>query len=161
MQTPDSETGELRMVSKRPPIPAALSRAAPRAPDPARSLRIARLAAQAGLDKKASDPRIIEIAGRVDYADYLVVMTGASDRNVAAIAHGVESDLAQRGVRAISVEGLPEARWVLIDLVDVVVHVFQEEARQEYDIDGLWLDAKRVDLAEPPAPAGKPLERLS
>jgi ribosome-associated protein len=108
--------------------------------------RIALLAAAAGVDKKAEDIQIIDVVGKVDYADYIVLMTGASDRNVAAIARGVETDLAKESIRALALEGLPLARWVLIDFVDVVVHVFQSEWRQVYDLDGLWMDASRIPL---------------
>jgi ribosome-associated protein len=100
--------------------------------------------AAAGLDKKALNVEIIDVVGRADYADYLVLMTGNSDRHVASIVQGIEEDARKRGSRALSVEGMPAANWVLIDLADVVVHVFQEEARGLYDIDGLWMDAKRV-----------------
>jgi ribosome-associated protein len=111
--------------------------------------RIAQLAAAAGLDKKAEDVQIIDVIGKVDYADYIVLMTGASDRNVAAIARGVETDLAKESIHALALEGLPLARWVLIDFVEVVVHVFQSEWRQIYDLDGLWMDAPRVPLPPP------------
>lgn len=107
--------------------------------------------AAAGLEKKALNVEIIDVVGRTDYADYLVLMTGNSDRHVASIVQGIEEDARQRGSRALSVEGMPTANWVLIDLADVVVHVFQEEARGLYDIDGLWMDAKRV-----PPPADEP-----
>jgi len=103
-------------------------------------------AAAAGLDKKAEDVTIIDVTGKVDYADYLVLMSGQSDRNVAAIARGVEEDLHAQGVRALALEGLPLARWVLIDFVDVVVHVFQAEWRNVYDLDSLWMDAARVPV---------------
>ena len=110
------------------------------------SKRVALVAAEAGLDKKATAVQIIDVTGKVDYADYLVLMTGQNNRNVAAIADAVEEALSRIGVRAISIEGLPAAEWVLIDLVDVVVHVFQREARALYDLDGLWMDAERVDV---------------
>ena len=112
------------------------------------SRAVALLAARAGLDKKATDVQIIDVAGKVDYADYLVIMTGTSDRNVAAIARGVEADLERAGVRALALEGLPAAQWVLLDLVDVVVHVFQADLRSEYDLDGLWMDAPRVPVLQ-------------
>jgi ribosome-associated protein len=112
--------------------------------------RIAQLAAAAGLDKKAEDVQIIDVVGKVDYADYIVLMTGASDRNVAAISRGIEADLAKESIHALALEGLPLARWVLIDFVEVVVHVFQSEWRQIYDLDGLWMDAQRVPLLPPP-----------
>ena len=110
---------------------------------------IANLVAVAGLAKKAENVQIIEVTGKVDYADFLVLMTGTSDRHVAAIAQNVESDLAQQGVRSLALEGLPLAQWVLIDFVDVVVHVFQAEWREIYDLDGLWMDAPRGSLPEP------------
>jgi ribosome-associated protein len=123
---------------------------APSSPEVGR--RIALLAAAAGLEKKADDIQIIDVIGKVDYADYIVLMTGASDRNVAAIARGVETDLAKESIRALALEGLPLARWVLIDFVEVVVHVFQSEWRQIYDLDGLWMDAPRVPLPAVPRP---------
>ncbi len=104
------------------------------------------LAAQAGLEKKATAVEIIDVTGKVDYADYLVLMTGASDRNVAAIAQEVDGSLAKEGIHSLSIEGLPAANWVLIDFVDVVVHVFQRDVRSLYDLDGLWMDADRVPM---------------
>ena len=117
----------------------------PSGPDESR--RIALLAASAGLEKKATAVEIIDVVGKVDYADFLVLMTGASDRNVAAIAQEVDATLAQRGIHSLSIEGLPAANWVLIDFVDVVVHVFQRDVRSLYDLDGLWMDADRVPVS--------------
>ncbi len=111
--------------------------------------RIALGAAQAGLEKKALNVQIVDVTGKVDYADFLVLMTGHSDRHVTTLAEAVDEQLARLGSSAISVEGLPAARWVLIDAVDVVIHVFVEETRSLYDLDGLWLDARRVPLPEP------------
>jgi ribosome-associated protein len=110
--------------------------------------RVALLAAQAGLEKKATFVEIVDVTGKVDYADYLVLMTGQSDRNVAAIAAFVDETVSAAGVRALSIEGLPAARWVLIDFVDVVVHVFQRDFRSLYDLDGLWMDADRVPVED-------------
>lgn len=112
------------------------------------SQKIALAAAEAGLDKKASEVAIIDVSGKVDYADYLVLMTGHSDRHVAAIAESVDDALGKKGFHSISVEGLPRGEWVLIDFVDVVVHVFQERSRALYDLDGLWMDARRVIAEE-------------
>ena len=118
--------------------------------DEAKSIALA--AAQAALDKKASEVEILDVTGKVDYADFLVLMTGQSDRHVAAIADAVEEQVEKLGFRAISVEGLPRGQWVLVDFVDVVVHVFQEDARSLYDLDGLWMDARRVRANDPAAP---------
>jgi ribosome-associated protein len=123
----------------------------PKAPDRAgpseEAKKIAIVAAQAALDKKANEIEILDVTGKVDYADYLVLMTGQSDRHVAAIADGVEEALSRDGWRAISVEGLPRGQWVLLDFVDV----FQEDSRSLYDLDGLWMDARRIKVNDPPA----------
>lgn len=109
---------------------------------------MALLAAQAGLDKKAAGIEIVDVTGKVDYADFLVLMTGHSDRHVTAIANAVDDTLSKAGFDAISLEGLPSAQWVLIDFVDIVVHVFEEDSRALYDLDGLWMDARRVPMPE-------------
>ena len=110
--------------------------------------RIALMAAEAGLDRKASGVEIIDVSGKVDYADYLVLMTGHSDRHVAAIADAVDQSLSADGIGAISIEGLPHGNWVVIDFVDVVVHVFLQETRSLYDLGGLWMDAQRVRVSD-------------
>ncbi|HEX4339781.1 MAG TPA: ribosome silencing factor [Polyangiaceae bacterium] len=114
------------------------------------SARVALLAAEAGLDKKASAIEIIDVSGKVDYADFLVLMTGSSDRHVAAIADSVEDLLGRNGIQSHSMEGRTIASWVLIDFVDIVVHVFQKEARAVYDLDGLWMDASRLPMPSIP-----------
>lgn len=114
------------------------------ASDAAREVAVA--IAVAALDKKAHALEILDVAGKVDYADFLVLMSGKSDRQVAALAQGIEDALRRKGKRALSVEGLPHAVWVLMDFGDVVVHVFQEDSRSLYDLDGLWMDARRIPL---------------
>ena len=116
------------------------------ASEKARELAI--LIAIAALEKKAVGLEIIDVAGRVDYADFLVVMTGRSDRQVNALAQSIEEALKKKGKRAMAVEGLPHAAWVIMDYADVVVHVFQDDARRLYDIEGLWMDAKRIPVPE-------------
>jgi ribosome-associated protein len=128
--------------------PATASASAPSvASDESRALAIA--IAVAGLEKKAVGLEILDVAGKVDYADFLVLMTGRSDRQVAALSQGIEDALRKKSRRPISVEGLPAATWVLMDYGDVVVHVFQDDARSLYDIDGLWLDARRIPIPVP------------
>lgn len=134
-------SGRQDATGKAPPV---------RPTTPEHTRRVALLAAQAGLDKKATDVQVVDVTGKVDYADYLVLMTGRSDRHVSAIAGSVDELLARNGTRAISIEGLPAAQWVLIDFIDVVVHVFLEETRALYDLDGLWMDASRLKLPSGP-----------
>lgn len=126
----------------------------PQAPEPsAKARELALNLAAAGIDKKAIGIEILDVTGKVDYADFLVVMTGRSDRHVHAIATGIEDAMRKRKAAPLSMEGLAAATWVLIDFGDVVVHVFQEDARLLYDIEGLWIDAGRVPVpAEPGAP---------
>lgn len=110
------------------------------------SREIAIMIATAGLEKKASGLEVIDVAGRVDYADFLVLMSGRSDRHVTALSSAIEDALRKKNKRALAVEGLPHANWVLMDFGDVVVHVFQDDARSAYDIDSLWMDARRVPV---------------
>jgi ribosome-associated protein len=137
------------------PVRATPPRAAARMPGPSvDAQKMALAAAGAGLDKKAIDVEIIDVTGKVDYADYLVLMTGQSDRHVASIADGVDGALSKLGWNAISVEGLPKGHWVLLDFVDIVVHVFSADTRSLYDIDGLWMDARRLQVPDATPDAG-------
>ena len=103
--------------------------------------------AEAALDKKATRIEIIDVRGKVNYTDYVIVMSGRSDRQVAAIARGVEEDLKlKHGARCFGVEGLPQGNWVLLDFGDVVVHIFHRDTRGYYDLEALWLDADRVEF---------------
>ncbi len=133
----------------RPASPRANStRKAARSPranaDEARMLAL--VIAGAALEKKALAVEILDVVGKVDYADFLVLMTGRSRRQVDSLAQEIEAACAKKKKRALSVEGTSTAAWVLIDFGDVVVHIFQEEARGLYDIEGLWLDAKRLPV---------------
>lgn len=115
------------------------------ASDSARKLAID--IAAAALEKKAVGLEILDVAGRTDYADFLVLMSGRSDRQVAALADGIEEALRNSGRRAVNVEGRQAARWILLDFGDVIVHVFQEEIRSMYDLEGLWQDARRLPVS--------------
>jgi ribosome-associated protein len=115
--------------------------------DPKAGRELALKVAEAALDKKASRIEIIDVRGKVDYTDYVVVTSGRSDRQVAAIARGIEEDLKLKyGTRCSGVEGLPQGNWVLLDFGDVVVHIFHQDTRGYYDLEALWLDADRVEF---------------
>jgi ribosome-associated protein len=120
------------------------SRGTQRGADESRDLAL--VVATAALEKKALAVEILDVVGKVDYADFLVLMTGRSNRHVDALAQAIDEACAKKRKHALSVEGLPVAAWVLIDFGDVVVHIFQEQARGLYDIEGLWLDAKRLPV---------------
>ncbi len=117
-----------------------------------RELAVA-LAAE-GIEKKAVGIEILDVTGKIDYADFLVIMTGRSDRHVQAIATGIEEAMRRKKIVAMSLEGVQQATWVLMDFGDVVVHVFQEDARRLYDIEGLWIDARRVPVPGGAEPSG-------
>jgi len=100
--------------------------------------------ASAALEHKALNVQIIDVRGKVDYSDYVVIMSGRSDRQVAALARNIEETLGRRGMRCLGVEGLPHASWLLMDYADVIVHIFHEDTRGYYDLEHLWIDAARV-----------------
>ena len=92
-------------------------------------------------DRKAIGGVVIDLRTLSDAADYFVVVSGTSDTHVRAIAEHVVEALQEHGVRAHHVEGLAGGRWVLLDFVDLVVHVFHPTLREFYQLEGLWGDA--------------------
>jgi ribosome-associated protein len=117
---------------------------APQPPDDrARTLALA--IAEVGLENKALNVEIIDVRGKVDYSDYVVVMSGRSDRQVNALGRHIEEELQQKHkARCLGVEGMPSGTWLLMDYGDVVVHIFHEDTRGYYDLETLWIDAARV-----------------
>jgi ribosome-associated protein len=116
-------------------------RTEPRPPDP---LRLARLAARSAAGRQAEDVVILDVRDLIVITDYFVIASGSSDRQVRTIAEQVERDLKVVGVRPVRVEGEAGARWILLDYVDLVVHVFHDEERAYYRLETLWQDAPRV-----------------
>jgi ribosome-associated protein len=105
-----------------------------------------RIVAEAAAEKVAEDAVALDVRGVVSFADTLLILTGRSDRHVRSIAEAIEQAVESHGERPLGIEGLAEARWVLIDLGDLVVHVFQREVRDRYDLERLWSDAQSIDL---------------
>lgn len=105
---------------------------------------LARGAAAAALDKKAENVLILDVRGLTSYADFFVLASGTSDRQVQAIADSIEETMKKGGERPLGVEGQSNGHWVLIDYGDVVCHVMYEDARVLYDLEGLWADAPRI-----------------
>jgi ribosome-associated protein len=102
--------------------------------------------AQASLDKKADDVLILHVAPLTSIADYLVLCSADSDRQVRAIADNIEKALAEQHIRPLSLEGLSISQWVAMDFGDVIVHIFRTDLRQVYMLERLWGDAKRVKI---------------
>jgi ribosome-associated protein len=100
--------------------------------------------AEAALDRKAGDVLALDVSGLTSFADAFVIATGSSDRHVKAVADAVVERAERIGQRLLGVEGYEGGEWVLIDLDDVIVHVFQAEKRADYELERLWSDAPSV-----------------
>lgn len=110
---------------------------------------VAVVAARAAEAKKASTTVILDVGPLLGITDRFVITSGTNDRQVRTIAEEVELQVKLSDGRGpLRIEGLDDARWVLMDYGDVVVHVFHEEARQYYNLERLWSDARRVDWVE-------------
>ena len=105
--------------------------------------------ARFALEKKAYDVVVLEVAALTSVADYFLICTGRSDTQVQAITQSIDENLRLQGIRPLSIEGYPNAQWVLIDYGDVLVHVFNEPVRSFYDLERLWSQARRPALPEP------------
>ena len=103
-------------------------------------------AVTAALDKKAEDPVLLDVREISSYADYVLLLSAESERQVDAIARGIEDKLRLRGLRLRSLEAAGESNWLLMDFGDLVIHLFYRDARGFYDLEGLWADAPRVSL---------------
>lgn len=102
-------------------------------------------AAHAAAEKKATDPVILQVGQVLAICDYFVIASASNDRQVRAIAEEVEDRVKKAGGGSPrTIEGLADARWVLIDYGDWVVHIFIDEAREFYDLERLWGDVPRV-----------------
>jgi ribosome-associated protein len=116
------------------------------------ALKIALNAADA---KKASDLVALDISGIATFANFFLICTGESSRQMQAIADEVEQRLKANGIRPSHVEGYQNAEWILMDYIDLVIHIFSKNARAYYDLERLWRDGKRLDtsnLLEGPKP---------
>jgi ribosome-associated protein len=96
------------------------------------------------LDRKAVDPVVLDLRGLTAAADYFVIVSGTSDAHVRGMADHLVTALAPAGLKPHHVEGLVQGRWVLLDYVDFVVHVFHPELREFYQLERLWGDAPVV-----------------
>jgi ribosome-associated protein len=108
--------------------------------------RIRRLV-DAMLERRGEDVVVLDVSEVASFADTFLIATGRSERNVQAIVDGVTRAARASGERPLGVEGYTEGRWVLVDLADVIVHVFIHEVREEYQIERLYADAHPVELA--------------
>ena len=110
------------------------------------SLELARAAASILDDKKAQDIKAIKVRDLTIVADYFVIAGASSTTHVKSLADEVEFQLKQRQIQPLRVEGYGSASWILIDYGEVIVHIFNEEARDYYKLERLWADGQLVDL---------------
>jgi ribosome-associated protein len=96
------------------------------------------------LEKKAADVVVLDVRGLTSVADFFIVCSGRSSRQVASIADNAERYLKKKGLKPLSVEGKNEGQWVLLDYGDVIINIFYETVRRFYDLEGLWSDAGRI-----------------
>jgi ribosome-associated protein len=118
------------------------------------SRELATLAARGASAKRARDVVVLDVRDLIVITDYFVIATGTSDRQVRTIAQVIEDAVRERGVKPVRREGEREGRWILLDFVDFVAHVFLQEEREYYGLERLWADAPSVRWAEQAASSG-------
>ena len=101
---------------------------------------------RAALGRKARDLLILDVRALTSFADVFLICSGKSNRQVTAIAEHIRRDLKDRGISPISVEGLSEGHWVLMDYGHILVHVFLEPVREFYDLEGFWSNAEQIPV---------------
>jgi ribosome-associated protein len=113
------------------------------------------------LDHQAQDLVLLDVRGISSFADYFLICSGRSSRQVQGIADRLEEALRDLGIRPLGVEGRREGHWVLMDYGDVIVHIFYGPTRNVFDLESLWSEAKEVDLTAEGgtlvAPSGQPV----
>jgi ribosome-associated protein len=102
----------------------------------------------AALEKKAKNLILLNVKEISAFTDYFLICSGASDRQVQAIASSIREKMKKNGILPLGVEGESHGQWVLMDYDDVVVHIFFESVREFYDIERLWSEAPRMDVDE-------------
>jgi ribosome-associated protein len=114
-----------------------------------RSVELAELAAEAAADKLASDIIAYDVSEQLVITDVFLLCSAANDRQVRAIVDAIEEKLRKAGARPVRREGEREGRWVLLDYLDIVIHVQHAEERTYYALERLWKDCPRIPLPEP------------
>ncbi|WP_419660565.1 iojap-like protein [Desulfosarcina variabilis str. Montpellier] len=99
---------------------------------------------KAVLGKKARNPVLLDVHHLTSLADAFLICHGTSNRQVSAIAEHVQRDLKKQGIKPLSVDGIKEGHWVLMDYGHIIIHVFFEETRGFYNLESLWSDARRI-----------------
>ena len=99
---------------------------------------------KAALDRKALELVVLDVRSLTSISDAFIICHGRSNRQVIAIAEHIQMFLKKQNIRPLSVEGAKDGHWVLLDYGHVIIHIFYESMRRFYDLEGLWVDAKRI-----------------
>ena len=102
-------------------------------------------AAEVADGRHCSDIVVLDLAGRSPATDYFVIATGTSDRQMRTVADEISQEARKHGLRRFGRAGYQQARWILLDFIDVIIHIFDREYRDYYDLELLWGDAERLD----------------
>jgi ribosome-associated protein len=113
------------------------------------SIEKARLCLKTIGERKALDPVLLHVEAFTSVADYFLITSGNSTRQVQAIARHLRRTLREAGLRAYGAEGEQEGQWVLMDYGDVIIHIFYQPLREFYDLEGLWMEAPQVEANDP------------
>jgi ribosome-associated protein len=108
---------------------------------------LAKRSAELALEKKCEDIKILDLRGLTSVTDFFVIATADSDRKAKAAAEHVIDELKEDGERPMHIEGMDSLHWVLLDYVDVVVHIFMPDERRFYDLESLWSDAPVITVS--------------
>jgi ribosome-associated protein len=123
-----------------------------------RAVELTEIAATAAADKLASDIIAYDVSEQLVITDVFLLCSAASDRQVRSVVEEIELKLGQAGARPVRREGEREGRWVLLDYVDIVIHVQHAEERSYYGLERLWKDCPRIPLPELAAVGGRPAD---
>jgi ribosome-associated protein len=101
---------------------------------------------KAAFQKKSENPVVLDVRTLTSVADFFIILSGRSNRHVKSIGEFIREDLKKHGKMPLSVEGVKDGQWILLDFEHVIIHVFFEPVRSFYDLEGLWADAKRIGI---------------
>jgi len=101
---------------------------------------------ESALGKKAENPVVLDVRDLTSISDFFIILSGRSNRHVKSIGEFIREDLKKKGKKPLSVAGMKDGQWILLDFGNVIIHVFYEPVRSFYDLEGLWADAKRIPI---------------
>ena len=114
-------------------------------------MQVARDIASVTWELKALNTVVIDLRGRVSYTDFVIVTTGTSERHVNALAKRVDTAMREAERPPMGSEGTEQGKWALLDYGDIIVHIFHQDARKDYDLERMWSEAPRLDLEDAPS----------